>query len=143
MWWVRNIVILIIILIIVVCLVAETEINDNNAINNYFEKIKKNEQCLSYLQTVNQMPTWRISLIVGLILTLLNSFIIIFVLSKKILSQTESYWLIASFMILCNFLCIYKLLTHWNWHYMCNWGCSKYAIGIDKRFKKNDKKVVL
>ena len=22
-----------------------------------------------------------------------------------------------------------KLLAHWNWHYMCDWGCSKHSIG--------------
>ena len=125
----KNIIILFIIFILVVCSLYNLEKNDVLASNKYYNYIKKNNECLEYLQTINQIPTWRLSFMCALFITFLNSFIIVFVLCNKKLSPNSSFWLIITFMVLINFIGIYKLLGHWNWHYMCDWGCSKHSIG--------------
>ena len=128
-----NILILFIYAIKVLCLLWNREKNDVIASNNYYNYIKKNDECLTYLQTISQLPVWRLSLISGSFITLINSFMISFVLYKnsisKNLSLNESFWLIIASMIVINFIGLYKILTHWNWHYMCDWGCSKHSIG--------------
>ena len=121
-----NILILFIYTVTVTCFFLNKEKRDMKLSNRYHERIKKNDECLAYLQTVTQIPVWRLSLITGSFIALLNSFMISFVLHKnKNLSLNESFWLIIGSMIVINFIGLYKILTHWNWHYICDWGCSK------------------
>ena len=118
---IKDITVLLVIVLIVVASLFGLEKNDISASNRYYHHIKENAECLEYLRTVNQIPTWRLSLITALIVTFFNSFMISFVIKNKKLSSTESFWLVVGFMIMVNFIAIYKLLGHWNWHYMCDW----------------------
>ena len=137
----KNIFILFIFFIVIISLLWNRERNDMIASNNYFHYIKKNTECLTYLQTISQMPVWRISLIYSLFIALISSIMVSFILYKKkkqnqkniltdlgALSSNESFWLIIVSIIIINFIGIYKLLTHWNWHYMCDWGCAKMPL---------------
>tara|TARA_B100000497_G_C7576025_1_gene346913 strand:- start:246 stop:695 length:450 start_codon:yes stop_codon:yes gene_type:complete len=143
----KNIFILFIFVIVVFSLLWNREKNDMIASNNYFHYIKKNTECLSYLQTINQIPVWRLSIIYSLFIALANSLVVSYVLHKKkqnnklknvsSFSSNETFWFIIVSIIIINFIGIYKIITHWNWHYMCDWGCSKLPLNKWKNSKLN------
>ena len=102
----------------------KTQKLDSEKITNYFnEKIKdKDFSCEKYLEMLATMPTWRSSLLVGLITSLIIlgfMFVMAAPLIRSVNEPLQVYALLSAsfvFNIIMITFAIYKLLNHISWH---------------------------
>ena len=95
--------------------ILRVENKDIKFLEKHFNKIKKNKSCINYLRRISSIPVWRLSIVFSLLLTILAS--IIFLLINP---YPFSFFLLGYFIILflISFIIIYKLLGHFQWHYI-------------------------
>jgi len=124
-----NISIFLILFIIVLAVYFTVDKNNLQKLNDYYKNIKDNYPvCFEYLQTVAAFPSWRLSAIFGFFATIIIGVYLLLIFSIKNCSITIMFWLILWFVLFINVFVIYKVLSLWNWHYMCDDGCVKYSI---------------
>jgi len=96
------------------------EKSDIKKIDKHYQRIKHNQECLNYLQTISAIPTWRFSLINAAIFTALQ--IILYIVAGGQFNQPKhflAFWLLY----ILNTFFIYKVIATRSWHYMCSDGC--------------------
>ena len=128
-WMIANIFIFICLVVFAIGLI-KVEIRDNKEINSYYKNVisKKNKECMSYLQTINLYPYWRITFFAGYILAIFTTYYLFLILSIKNISKKQIFWLFFWFTSLFNTYFLYKFLTLWNWHYVTNNGGAKNIL---------------
>lgn len=125
----KNIIIILAVCVVLSYMVYGYESYDVKNINKYYHEIKHNNECLEYLRNVSQLPIWRIALMASLFLMFVNAVVVQYVVGKTNYTANDKFWTIVVMLFMSTFLLIYKLLAHWQWHYVCDWGCNKKWLG--------------
>ena len=109
---------------IVIRYLVKEELLDRQALNKEYAKLTDNTQCHEYLQTANSLPTWRLSLIAATLATIVST--VFYYLLLGSITRTGMAYILILFLII--YSVIYKLLAHYNWHYVCDHGCLKEPV---------------
>ena len=121
-WYIYfNIAMVLLLLWLIKVHVWPNEYADATMLNRQFSEIKKNQECIQYLQNIAVTPTWRFSLISSLLFTMIEA--ILYVLAGGTFTEPMHFFTFWILLIL-NWLFMYKSLATRNWHYNCDHGCS-------------------
>ena len=117
-----NLFLLIVIIILIYRVLYPSELTDIKKIDRQYQKIKNNEECLNYLQTLNNVPLWRYAILFGTIITAIE--IIFYILGGGPINK-QKHFLMFWVLYMLNVFFLYKVIANRNWHYMCSDGCLK------------------
>lgn len=120
-WYIYfNLLLIILLVLFLVFHAIPREKVDIEKIDKHYQRIKHNDQCLNYLQTINAIPTWRYSLIYGALFTAIQVSLYIVAGGKF---NKKKYFLGVWVLYMLNFLYLYKMVANRSWHYVCSDGC--------------------
>lgn len=121
-WYVfLNIALLSLLIWFLVAHVFPNEYSDATQLNKQFARVKHNTECINYLQNVAVTPTWRFALISSFFFTLL--LLMFYILAGGVFTEPKHYFAFW-FLLILNWLFMYKSLATRMWHYTCDHGCS-------------------
>lgn len=122
MYMIFNILLFVFVVIFMYRYLIPREQVDVKKIDIQYQKIKNNDACLNYLQTLNAIPTWRFSLIYAFGFTILE---LVFYLLAGGTFDTPTKIFAFWFLYMLNTIFLYKILSTRTWHYMCSDGCLR------------------
>lgn len=106
---------------------SAAEAKDVYLLNNYFEKISTNNQCLDYLQLITNIPYWRFCLISSFFYT--GILFILYIISGNTITNEIIFiiWLLFIF----NAVFLYKTIATRDFHYVCKNNCKPLWVHQD------------
>ena len=120
-WYIYfNIILIVLFIVAIKVQIYPNEYSDAMQLNNQFEHIKHNKECINYLQNVSATPIWRFSILAAVLFTLLQ--LVLYILAGGEFTEKKHYFVFWILLIL-NWLFMYKALSTRSWHYTCNHGC--------------------